>query len=880
MGTDPNSAPRKGANPKAAKSPQTGLIAQTARFAASQIVSLTTFFGAIAGSAYAYRKLPTALGISHPECAALVAAVLALVFFSHTLPTLREKWLRDRLYTITGTSRRGYFQLAPREEKEENTFDRADGMHEEVLRWLRQPPGRVLYLTGSSGCGKSSLLAAWVLPKLQRENVKIIRLRSFQDPAKALEDALKSPDIICWERSPPKTTELNDLLEMACQQVRPARILIVFDQFEEFLIGQEDQQRTRFVKFVTTLGRSKDTSATIMLVFRAEYDEFIRDLNLPTPIPGQNLQKVSAFKERVAQAFLLGSKLKFQEKLLVDVLREAAEVDETKGLIRPITINLCGLVLERFATGLPHSFRPGRLIRGFVHEAIFQKDVREAAPILLPKLISSRATRQQCTIFGLASGTNFSSRQAQGVMFKLSEPERGIVRTLDPDCTVWEISHDFLVPMIDSMLAQWRISAWKRVRPWLPLAYAASLLAVLFAWPLFSPDPIAELNRLGWTTQKADLDIQRAVLPDDSHDTVYLFTIDTIPTPESERVLERVQQPFAVKLEFDEKFDSTLLRGWNHLNNLRMLIFVGNHHHGDFSALKNLPLNLNYLLLTYDDITDEGLKNLPILLGKLMLTNDENITDEGLRNLRKTPALESLSLGDIKGITDAGLKNLPENLNELDLEDEENITDEGLKNLPKFIFDLELISNSRITDEGLMSLPKFLKSLDLRGVSKITDEGLKHFPESLTSLDLYGDNITDEGLKSLPRSLTSLNLDRDSKITDEGLKNLPGSLTSLNLNGDNITDEGLKSLPRSLTSLDLSWDTNITDAGLKSLPGSLKSLVLFRTNITDEGLKNLPRSLTSLNVFGAKVTDEGIKNLPASVRVIDTLPNNNSLEGP
>ncbi len=65
-----------------------------------------------------------------------------------------------------------------------------------------------------------------------------------------------------------------------------------------------------------------------------------------------------------------------------------SDAQRAKGLIRPVTLNLCGLVLARFATGLPHSFRPGRLIRGFVQESIFQKEISEASPILLPKLIS------------------------------------------------------------------------------------------------------------------------------------------------------------------------------------------------------------------------------------------------------------------------------------------------------------------------------------------------------------------------------------------------------------------------------------------------------------------------------------------------------------
>jgi hypothetical protein len=178
----------------------------------------------------------------------LVGVLLALFFFGHTLPILREKRRKARLAQIEGLAPPGYFQLAQREDEE--AYQRADGKHDEVLKWLRQQPGRVLYLTGSSGTGKSSLLTAWVLPKLEREGVKVIRLRGYQDPAHVLEEELKRPGVI-RERNPPGTTNLNILFEEARQRVQPAQILVVFDQFEEFLILQAEQQQARFVEFLS-----------------------------------------------------------------------------------------------------------------------------------------------------------------------------------------------------------------------------------------------------------------------------------------------------------------------------------------------------------------------------------------------------------------------------------------------------------------------------------------------------------------------------------------------------------------------------------------------------------------------------------------------------
>jgi hypothetical protein len=870
MADSPVAPPPPNAASEAKNSSQAGLLAMTARYATSQLAALTAFFGAIVAAYLSFEKLRknvgNDLGLSKGECAALVIALLALLFFFHTLPTLLEKRRKAMLAEITGSTKPGYFQLAPRED--EATFHRADGKHEDVLKWLRHPPRRVLYLTGSSGTGKSSLLAAWALPKLESEGIRVIRLRGYQDPAQALEEELKRPGVI-WKRNPPETTNLSALFEEAHQHVQPARILVVFDQFEEFLILQEEQQRTRFVEFLTTQAGLKDTGSTILLVFRAEYDGFIQDLNLPVPMYGQNLQKVSAFTQIAARDFLVGSGLNIQDQLLADVLREAAKAEETKGLIRPVTLNLCGLVLSRFATGLPRTFRPGRLIHGFVYEAIFQKEVREATPILLPKLISHQATKQPCTIDDLTNDTSFAPRQVRGVMFKLGDPERGIVHALDPEYNIWEISHDFLVPMIDSILARWRVSTWRRVRPWLPLVYAAALLAMLFVAPRLLTDPIHELARIGWNTRNID-----ALNPEDAdlvQDGIkYIFTFKSTLTPESVHALKRIPLPFAVKLTDISSFDSAHFDNWSGLTNLRRLDLSGaSKGFSDISALTNMS-HLTSVVFPYNfQATDAELKLLPRSLTRLILTGDTRITDAGLKDLPRSLTWLDL-LGDDK-ITDAGIKDLPQSLTSLDLSGDAQITDAGIKDLPRSLTMLRLHGDDKITDAGLAGLKDrliSLTSLDLHDDARITDAGLKDLPRSLTWLILKDDdNITDAGLKDLPRSLTLLDLGDNNKITDAGLRDLPRSLTSLNLGYDHqITDTGLKHLPSSLTTLSLSNDDKITDAGLRNLPSSLISLNLsMNDRITDAGLKNLPSSLTSLNLDGNnKITNAGLRNLPVT----------------
>src|SRR5271163_1829024 len=187
------------------------VIEGTLGLAKSWVGLLTAYIGAFAAAIIAFQKLPepfesSPLWLRITLLSAL--PVLALVF--HAIPELVERRRKKRLTEITGHLQAGYFQLAPRED--EASFTRTDGIHEEILRWIEQRSGSVLYLTGLSGSGKSSLLAAWVVPRLERMDTIVIRLRGYQDPVSVLEQDLLRPGVI-WQRPNEEGGGVRPLLE-------------------------------------------------------------------------------------------------------------------------------------------------------------------------------------------------------------------------------------------------------------------------------------------------------------------------------------------------------------------------------------------------------------------------------------------------------------------------------------------------------------------------------------------------------------------------------------------------------------------------------------------------------------------------------------------
>jgi len=371
--------------------PSSGLLGRviegTLGVAKSWVGLLTAYVGAFAAAIIAFEKLPEPFK-SAPlwQRIMLLSAPLVLARVFHAIPELVERRRRKRLTEIGGDLKPGYFQLAPRED--EATFTRSGGAHEEFLRWVEQRSQPVLYLTGLSGYGKSSLLAAWVVPRLERRDMIVIRLRGYQDPVAVLKQELLKPGVI-WQRPAAVEGEILALLERVCRYVRPKRLLVILDQFEEFVILQDEDKQKRFEALMSDLGKQPVAGLTFLFVFRSDYIGLIEKLALPPLNQNTNWKEVPPFTEKAARGFVQGSGLQVGDNLLYDVLREAAEIEQTRGIIRPVTINLCGLVLGRFATGLPRGFRPGGLIRGFLRESIWLPPIRDVAPVLVPHLISA-----------------------------------------------------------------------------------------------------------------------------------------------------------------------------------------------------------------------------------------------------------------------------------------------------------------------------------------------------------------------------------------------------------------------------------------------------------------------------------------------------------
>ena len=103
-----------------------------------------------------------------------------------------------------------YFRLTPYTIRNRAQFARADRAHERVREWIEDALDPILFLTGDSGTGKSSLLNAHVVPELSEHGWLVVAARSYADPLASLRAVLGTPGAV-W-KNPPDEPDVHALL--------------------------------------------------------------------------------------------------------------------------------------------------------------------------------------------------------------------------------------------------------------------------------------------------------------------------------------------------------------------------------------------------------------------------------------------------------------------------------------------------------------------------------------------------------------------------------------------------------------------------------------------------------------------------------------------
>ena len=134
------------------------------------------------------------------------------------------------------------------------------------------------YLTGDSGSGKSSILNAFVLPALHDAGWTVVEARAWQDRETAPRDAIvKLGGARKWKLGAPP--DLRGLFEAASKRAGGG-LLLVLDQFEEFVILAGPERQKAFAGLLADMHVTPIKGLKLLLVLRSDYQTAMDGLPL------------------------------------------------------------------------------------------------------------------------------------------------------------------------------------------------------------------------------------------------------------------------------------------------------------------------------------------------------------------------------------------------------------------------------------------------------------------------------------------------------------------------------------------------------------------------------------------------------------------------
>lgn len=795
-----------------------------------EITALIGLIAALTAAFYFYRdslKLPG----YWPELIIVTTIVLFIALFF--LPSLRAE---IRKYKLAQLGVHGvlvtpsYFRLVAYEKKEADQFTRPDDASDALCQWIDTTTKPLLYLTGQSGVGKSSLINAKLLPALAGKSWITLALRPHDTPLAQMRTALLAPGAV-WAKQPVKgaPTDLHALLIQAAEKTLrdDKRLLLVIDQFEEALILCTPEAKAELAALLKQLVVRPVPGLTLVLSLRADYLNDLPALGLPYPHygPDENSFEVRPFSRAAGQRFLEASGLRLGDDLLNHIMEEAAQIEDMPDRVRPVVLNMFGLVVSKFSGALPKNIRAGRLMTGYIERAIKETRSPELALGVLRALTTDAGTKQCLTIEQVAQQADAEPFAVRGCMLLLSK--QGILRCLPGDPERWEVAHDFMARLIQPLLSRWP-GLSKRTQHRLNLLamglWIGTVGAGVNAYPwLMNLHTLNKLKEIGIVAGaprggKVTFEYNGTPITDVTAFWEGLSAVSKLTEPAKELIITNTRTsginptnlvgfPYissikSLSIDFQ---DWSSFYGLPELPNLKSIEVGGifcNDRVLDFNTLPILP-QVEHIAIKSNIISNlrglERLKTLKALtIGgciKYSSLDDEKISPVDFSIIGQIKSLNTIDINIPGAAIDADELARSENITDISLQGVKIINQDGLSKLAKIknlklvnvklnyaeklpmilnLRSLALYPNIENAIDNMASIPPFpnLKKLSVGGYNKgdfigmPTLPNLEHLELNVGGLSFFG-NLHD--LPPLPR-LTRLDI-RGTKIKDlTGLK--------------------------------------------------------------------------------------------------------------
>jgi hypothetical protein len=206
---------------------------------------------------------------------------------------------------------------------------------------------RLALLYGASGTGKTSLLLAGAVPRLEQAEppYETLYVRAFEDPALVIRRAVRRR---LPEGDLPQNSSLLDFLDAATKALGRT-LVIILDQFEEFFIRLSPEFRAAFIAELGTLCDAHDVPVKVVLSLREDWLASVEEIENRIPevfrikmrlLPltrDQALQAITAPVERLGVSY---------QPALVERLLEDLTGEGDRAIMPPQLQLVCGALYD------------------------------------------------------------------------------------------------------------------------------------------------------------------------------------------------------------------------------------------------------------------------------------------------------------------------------------------------------------------------------------------------------------------------------------------------------------------------------------------------------------------------------------------------------
>jgi WD40 repeat protein len=308
-------------------------------------------------------------------------------------------------------------------------------------------------LFGESGCGKTSLVKAALVPKLREEGYVPVYCRSYKDPLAALVEECRKQSQLELRAGETEVAYLRRVAEELS-----ATLVVIFDQFEEFFVNFRTRpERAPFVALVKACHEDARLPLKFLFSLRSDFLYLINTEfagQVPEPLLSSKIFHLHNFDEAKAVGIIERCARRADLPLEAGLTRQVARDLSSGGTVLPSELQIVGerLQAKRLYTLQDYRRAGGkeRLVHSFLQDVIEMSGDRSGAQLLLRSLISDENTRLTLTVEEISRRTQ-RGRDSVERLLRIFVASR-LVRELQEEAPWrYELVHEYLIEKINQV---------------------------------------------------------------------------------------------------------------------------------------------------------------------------------------------------------------------------------------------------------------------------------------------------------------------------------------------------------------------------------------------------------------------------------------------